>query len=177
MAGVKGRSGSGGARPGAGRKPIRETFKRQVGTTEKIYAEHLEQAALNLRILADGGQERVERKYLPAGLVIIEAPLRDVDGNPILNRRGMPILAKTLAYPLLPPDQLVLVEEKTISLLPDREANIYISNRILGTPTVHQELTGKDGSAIAIAPVIGYEVVSPVPLLQDSDTTPNGEGG
>jgi flavin-binding protein dodecin len=56
-------AGLGGARPGAGRKPKAEKFKRQINATEKAIAEALPQATAQLRKLAEGEFEVVEETW------------------------------------------------------------------------------------------------------------------
>lgn len=158
MPGVKGRSG--GARTGTGPKPRSIKYAGRIAKAEAIYAAYLETAAQNLKEIAGGGGERREKKYQAAGTIYIEAPLKDEDGKLIFGPRGGAVYGKTLVYPDLPPDEMVLIEERVIVLPPDRDANEYITDRILGKPVTPQEISGKDGGAIEVA-VVGYEVVAP----------------
>lgn len=126
-------TGHGGARPGAGRKPKRERYERQWTAFEDCAANDLPQRYAAMTLLADGGFEEVEEEYLPAGLVFV----------------GTGEWA-TLAFPELPPEQLVCVKQKKRVAAPDRKANEYLVDRILGRPTQHTEWTGEDGAPIAL---------------------------
>lgn len=127
-------AGSGGARPGAGRKPKSDTFKLPIARAEKRIADHLPQLIDNMLHLANGGYDRVDEEWQPAGLVYI--------GSGEFARR---------AFPDLPDDEPVLVKRKRTIADCDRAANEYLINRILGRPTERQELTGKGGKPIEVS--------------------------
>lgn len=134
----------GGKRPGAGRKPKAEKYAPKINKAEKRIADKLPALVDNLFALADGGYERIEERYEPAGLVLIDS--HEVDGDGRVTR------TKTRAYPDLDPATLVLVERKVVTADRDRAANIYLMDRILGKPTEHveQQVTGADGGAFVI---------------------------
>lgn len=148
----------GGARPGAGRKTKAVKHERQINKAEKRCADRLPETIGNLEALADGGYPRVKEKWEPAALVVLELPLRDALGNPMLDADGKPILAKQQVFPHAKPDELVLVERITEIADRDRAANIYLTDRAMGKPVQKQELTGKDGEALA---VIAIDVIQP----------------
>lgn len=123
MAGVKGKSGSGGARPNAGRKAKAEKFPTQVQAAEQRCADRLPNNLANLERLADGEAEQTEEEWLAAGTVTI----------------GKGAYVKP-AFPDLPPDELVLVRRKTVTYGPDVKANIYLTDRALGRPESADEM-------------------------------------
>lgn len=90
---------NGGARPGAGRKPKAEQFKRPIAQAEKRIADRLPLLINNLFLLADG--------------VLVQEEL--IPGQPIVYKRP-----------------------------PDRQANEYLINRIMGKPTDRKEHTFPD---------------------------------
>lgn len=159
----------GGARPGAGRKPTRERFARPVEQAEKRIADRLPEFVDNQILLALGGGERIEERWEAAGTVAVDDVLRGKDGQPILNERGQPLRAKVPAFPDLPIDQMVLVERKVITMGPDRAANEYLLDRIMGKPTtvVEAEVSGPAGGDI---PLLVRSSVDQVYGNSDSDS-------
>lgn len=121
----------GGARPGAGRKPKADKFAGQIARAEQRGADRLPANFDNLELLADGGFEQIEEKWLPAGLVYIDDYSADNDGRQYK--------IKVKAFPHLPDDELVMVERKRSIAAPDRQANIYLTDRIMGKPTDRKE--------------------------------------
>lgn len=115
-------SGHGGAREGAGRKAKPDKFKLPIAKAEKRIVDRLPELIDNMFILANGGYERVEEEWQPAGLVYI--------GSGEFARR---------AFPDLPSDQLVLVKRKSSIADKDRAANQYLIDRIMGKPTDRKE--------------------------------------
>lgn len=83
---------SGGARPGAGRKRVRDVFEKPVREAEKRIADRLPHLLANMFLLADG--------------VMVEGDLPGEDGEPPVYRKP-----------------------------PDRAANEYLINRVMGKPT------------------------------------------
>lgn len=143
MAAKKGKSGPakgrakdgsrrGGARPNSGPKPkptnqlITDVNAVCLARTTKWLPELLD----NLKKLADGGYERVEQKFERQTIVPPRGAL-DIDGKPIL-----------------PYEEMVLIEQKVEVAEPDRAANEYLINRLLGKPTERKELSGPDGGSI-----------------------------
>lgn len=82
---------SGGARPGAGRKRVRDVFEKPVREAEKKIADRLPRLLANLFVLADG--------------VMVEEDIPGEDGEPVRYRKP-----------------------------PDRAANEYLINRVMGKP-------------------------------------------
>ncbi len=132
--------GSGGSRPGAGRKAKAEKYKQPINRAEKQIVDKLPERIEKLEYLADGGYQRVKEKYQPAGLVFREEQTVD--------DQGRSSTVKVPAFPDLDPTDMVLVERTSETAEPDRAANIYLVDRIMGKPTVRQEITGEDGGAI-----------------------------
>lgn len=109
-----------------------------VARAEKQIRDRLPSLIDNMLILADGGYERVEEQWAPAGSLYI----------------GSGVDAKRM-YPDKEPDELVLVR-RTVSIADrDRAANQYLIDRIMGKPTERQEVTGE------LSIVKGYTQVSP----------------
>lgn len=157
MAGVKGKSGgarvapgNGGARPGAGRKPLREKYAAPLNKAEKAIAVHLPKAAANLVTLADGGFVRTEKKFMLAASMTRSDIARDKEGNPLCGQNGKPIRVDVLIFPHIEPTEFVEVERKEITLAPDRAANEYLIDRIAGKPIQANEISGPDGSDIPL---------------------------
>lgn len=122
---------SGGARAGAGRKPKGETFARPIARAEKRVADKLPDLIDNLFRLADGGFELGADTLEPAGSITVGSG-KD----------------QSLAFPDMDPATLVVVSQTRSIAAPDRAANIYLVDRILGKPTERQEVTGKDGAGL-----------------------------
>lgn len=127
------KSSHGGKRAGAGRKPKEVTVAREAFTQaiERQIAALVPRLVANLMVLANGGYERVEEKYAPGEETAPEG------GD-----------AKGKAKAKKPGPGMVLVERKVSVAEPDREANRYLLDRLLGKP--------------AIAP-------TPAPALADDD--------
>src|SRR5262245_37492327 len=115
-------NGHGGARAGAGRPRKAEKYASQIAQAEDRIADRLSERVEKLEYLANGGYEQIEEEYLPAGLIFV----------------GSGEWA-TLAFPDLPPEQLVCVKRKRSVAAPDRAANIYLIDRIAGKPTARVE--------------------------------------
>ena len=121
---------------GPGRKRKVDTFARPIAKAEKQIADHLPGLIDNLFVLANGGYERVEEEWQPAGLVYV--------GSGEFARR---------AFPELEADVLVLIKRKSSIADKDRLANEYLINRIMGKPVERAEIAGKDGGPIELTPV------------------------
>lgn len=130
----------GGRRPGAGRKPKKTKYELSVTAAEDKIVDHLPQILDNLLKLANGGFEVVENKWMPRSAFSL--------GDVIAMGAGKSSEDATKA--IEKPDELVLSERKTYYALPDRAANIYLVNRILGSPTQKQELSGPEGGPIPV---------------------------
>lgn len=119
-------NGHGGARHGSGRKPSAIKFETAIAQAEGRIADRLPSLIDNMFVLADGGYERVEEQWAPAGSLYI--------GSGEFQRR---------MYPALPDDELVLVKRTMSVADKDRQANEYLINRVMGKPTERQELSGE----------------------------------
>lgn len=139
----------GGARDGAGRMRNADRFEAEVQSFTALAAKGLGQCFDNLCTLADGGWERVEEKFEPAGGITIKVVAKDADGKILTNSRGSPILVDGRLYPDAPDDQLVLVERKVTRMAPDFRANEYLVDRVAGRPTVRQEQTGPEPTTLS----------------------------
>jgi hypothetical protein len=119
-------AGTGGARPGAGRKPNKEKYSGPITRAEKqIVAELPELVKIQIK-LAKGGFEVVEERWEPAGTVMAGS-----------GKFAM------VAFPNKPADELVCVERKVSVAAPDRAAGQYLIDRIAGKPT--QKIKDEDG--------------------------------
>lgn len=152
---------NGGARPGAGRKAKAEKFKQPIARAEKRIADGLPQLIDNMLMLANGGYERVEEEWQPAGLIYI--------GSGEFARR---------AFPELEPDKLVLVKRKRSVADRDRAANEYLINRILGKPTERQEVSGPNSGPIPVQAFDYAAAIAPIAdgSGEDSDPSSTDEG-
>lgn len=110
-------NGHGGARKGAGRKPIADRHPEVKAALEQRLAAGALDRVAALELLAEGGLEEIEEVYEPAGLIYVGA------GE-----------ARSLAFPHLPPEQLVCVRRVRRVAGPDRKANEYLLDRFAGRP-------------------------------------------
>ncbi len=140
----------GGARAGAGRKPKAEKYEPQITAAEDHLADRLLTRLHTLQELANGGKKRITKKYEPAGLIFVDGILRDDSGTPYFQSSGEPIRCKVLVFPGLDAKKMVCVEEAVEILAPDRAANIYLADRIMGKPTasVEAEIKSDVGDAL-----------------------------
>lgn len=120
---------NGGARPGSGRKRKKSKYELAVNEAEDKIVDHLPAILENLLYLANGGYERVEEEWQPAGLVTLTRHDEEKDK-----------FYQVQAYPEKEPDELVLVKRKVSLADKDRAANIYLVDRILGKPTQKQDI-------------------------------------
>jgi hypothetical protein len=128
---IDGRAGNGGARVGSGRKAKADKYAGPIAAAEDRIADRLPQLIDNLEKLADGGFLEVHEEWQPAGLV--------TTGSGEYEQR---------VFPELPADELVRVKRTVSRAAPDRAANIYLVDRILGKPTAAVEVTGEHGGPI-----------------------------
>ncbi|NOK59134.1 MAG: hypothetical protein GFH27_549283n406 [Chloroflexi bacterium AL-W] len=128
-------NGHGGARPGAGRKAKTEKYESEINAAERVITDRLPQIIENMLMLADGGWEKVEEEWKPASMVTIGS-----------GEAEMP------AFPDKEPSELVLISRKVTHAAPDRAANQYLIDRILGKPTANVDTTvsGPDGEALIV---------------------------
>jgi hypothetical protein len=141
----------GGRREGAGRKSNADKNAASTQQAEGKIRGKVSRITEDLISIAHGGTERIEERWEPAGQVVIEAVVRDAEGNPVLGTHGRPVLAKQAAYPDRDPNELVLVERRRSFTEPDRAANQYLLDRIMGRPKQAVEHSGPEGGAIPIA--------------------------
>lgn len=134
-------AGHGGARPGAGRPRNADKYADQIASFHDQVAANINDRYAALQQLADGGFEQIEEEWMPAGLVQITKQV--VTGEGTVNVRE-------LAFPELPPEQLVCVKRKRSIAAPDFRANAYLVDRLAGKPTQATEVSGPGGSAVPI---------------------------
>jgi hypothetical protein len=120
---------NGGARPRAGRKPKKTKYELTATEAENKIVDHLPAILDNLIYLANGGYERVEEEWQPAGMVTLTKHDEEKDK-----------FYQVQAFPEKDPDELVLVKRKVSVADKDRAANIYLVDRILGKPTQKQDI-------------------------------------
>lgn len=135
-------NGHGGARPGAGRPRNAEKYAAEIQAFNDLVAQRLADRYAALELLADGGYEQITEVFEPAGLVQVT--------REVITDDGRTVNVKELAFPELPPEQLVCVRRTRQIAAPDRRANEYLVNRILGTPTQHLEVDGDPDGALDV---------------------------
>lgn len=141
--------GHGGKRDGAGRKRKAERYASQIeGFTDRC-ADHLSEGFARLCDLIEGGVRR-EVKRQKAGTLTRKDVLRNKDGDPISDRNGKFIPIEVLLYPDLDKDELVIVEEKTITNPPDVRAIQELNERVLGKASQPVELANGDDGPLKI---------------------------
>lgn len=122
---------------GPGRPRKRDQNAGAVARAEKQIRDRLPSLIENLFILANGGYERVEETWAPAGSLY----------------KGSGADAEKL-YPGLPDDELVLIK-RTVSIADrDRAANEYLINRLMGRPMQALEHSGPGGGPIPYREVV-----------------------
>lgn len=146
---------SGGKRAGAGRPRKATTHARPIAKAEKRCADRLPGTIANLERIADGSAPEVEETWEAAGLAVVQVALTDEDGEVVEDAKGRPKLVKRLAFPGLPPEQLVLVRRKVTTAGPDRQANEYLADRVMGRPRQALEHSGEGGGPLKI--LVEYE--------------------
>jgi hypothetical protein len=132
-------AGKGGAREGAGRKSNAEKYGVQIAEYTDRCAEFLDDAQEKLRELIEGAT-RSECKRARAGTVTRKDVVRDEDGEPIADKNGKLTVIEIKVFPDLPDDEMVIVEERTISLPPDLRAIECLTDRVCGRPIPSEEL-------------------------------------
>lgn len=127
----KPKSNRGGRRAGAGRKSKEATKLREeiVAESDKLICDHLPQLIANMIKLADGGYQRVEEKFEPG----VSDDESTEDDKPA------------------PKAGLVLVERRVSRAEPDRAANQYLIDRVLGKPKQAVEMSGPNGGSIPLS--------------------------
>ena len=118
---------------GPGRPKKADKFAAPVARAEKQIADKLPSLIENMLHLANGGYERVEEQWAPAGSLYIGSG-KDA----------------TAMYPDKDPDELVLIK-RTVSIADkDRAANQYLIDRIMGKPVDRKEVSGPDGGPVPV---------------------------
>lgn len=124
---------SGGARPGAGRPRKTEKYEQPVNAAEQKIVDKLPKLVDNLLKLANGGYQQVTVQFEPAGLVMVGSGENE-----------------TLAFPHLPPEQMVEVKRTVTRAAPDRAANQYLIDRIAGKPTAAVEIEQEHSGEVRV---------------------------
>jgi hypothetical protein len=124
----------------------------------------------NLKHLADGGYERIEERWEPAGMIFRDDWVSDPK-----KPEAKPRKTSVLAFPELPADQMVLIQ-RTVSIVDsDRAANTYLADRIMGRPTERQEIEAAVAAVIEVR-AVDYreqlEALAPVPSGPSGDGDP-----
>jgi hypothetical protein len=114
------KSKRGGARPGAGRKKRSVKHAGPVATAEQRIADQLPSLIENMLKLAHGGYQRVEEEWTPLA--------DESDDGETSTPSG--------------PHPLVMTKRKVSWAEPDRSANVYLIDRILGRPRQSVEVGG-----------------------------------
>jgi hypothetical protein len=128
----------GGARPGAGRKKNADKYAAAIERFTDKAAKGLTARYTALDRLAKGGFEQVTETWEPAGLIYVSKQIETSQGA---------IRVSELAFPELPPEQLVCVRRTRSVAAPDRKANEYLVDRVLGRPTQQLDVdSDPDGS-------------------------------
>lgn len=138
-------NGHGGKRPGAGRPSKAEKYATPIAATEDRIVGELPGLVANMLRLAKGGWWEEEIEQQPAGLVTIGS------GE-----------FESKVFPDKPDHELVVVKKKRRRAAPDRAANQYLIDRILGKPTTSVEADVTADGALTIR------------VIYDDDT-PGGE--
>lgn len=129
----------GGARPGAGRKPHREKYEREIASFHDQAAAGIDARYAALQLLADGGFEQVSETWEPAGLIYVSKQVETKEGT---------IKVSELAFPELDPTELVCVRRVRSIAAPDLKANVYLVDRLAGKPVQATEISGPDGGPL-----------------------------
>ena len=126
----------------AGRPKRTEKYAEEIGTLEDQMAASLPARYAALDLLASGGFEQVSETWEPAGMIY-----RD---DYAVGDEGKVVRSKVLAFPDKPADELVLIKRTRSIAAPDRKANEYLINRILGTPVqqIEGEIDAPEGGAL-----------------------------
>lgn len=134
--------GHGGSRKNAGRPRNQEKYAEQIASFHDLAAADLDTRFTALQQLADGGFEEIEEEWIPAGLIQINKMVETKEAGAIR--------VTELAFPELPPEQLVCVKRRRSVAAPDFRANAYLVDRVAGKPvaTVEGEMTVDAGDAL-----------------------------
>jgi hypothetical protein len=160
----------GGRRPGSGRKKkaLTELRAELVSEADRLIVEDLTALTRELLRLAHGGYERVEERYEPAGLVLVDGLVKGADGEPLRDDKGKAVTAKVPAFPGKAPDELVLISRTVSTADADRAAIQYAMDRVLGRAKMAVEVTGKDGGPVQHA-LVDLSSLPPDDLIRLAD--------
>lgn len=141
----KGKSSHGGRRPGSGRKTNDfSTLRLEIlEAFDQKNVRELPRLFENMRFLANGRYERIEEEWTP---------------NPVDEGEGT-----DYAQPL------VMTKRKISIAEPDRAANQYLIDRVLGRPKQALEHSGPDGKAIPVEVDHLIQKIYGPPRESDSD--------
>ncbi len=117
-------AGTGGPRPGAGRKPKPEKYSGPINKAEKQIVDKLPQIVQEQLKLALGGISVIKEKWIPRAAFSL--------GDLIAKGAGK--TSEEAAKATENPEEMVLAERKVTKTLPDRAAGQYLINRIMGGP-------------------------------------------
>lgn len=143
-------NGHGGARDGAGRKSKAEIYKSEIQTFNDACARSLAQRFDALDALAEGAERTEERYELALSLMV-----DDTKTNP----SGAVVKIKRQLFPQAGPDEMRLVERKVITLEPDRAANEYLVDRVMGKPVQQVDLPEESNVGGALLEAFGGSLV------------------
>jgi len=130
--------------PSSPTKTKRQSISRRIEQSEEarsLIADNLPQLVANLIRLANGGFDRREERWEPAAIVTVEDTLRTPDGQTMFDVQGKPIRIRRPAFPDIVPTEFVIVERRQLRAEPDRAANEYLIDRVMGKPTNVQEIS------------------------------------
>jgi len=111
---------------GPGRPRKHEKYDAQIAATEDRIADRLPERVERLEFLANGGYQHIDEEWQPAALIFVED---------VTLVEGKRVVSKVRAFPDAKPDDMVLVKRTIRVAAPDRLANMYLIDRILGKPT------------------------------------------
>ncbi len=143
-------NGHGGARDGAGRKSKAEVYKSEIQTFNDACAQSLRQRFDALDALAEGAERTEERYELALSLTV-----DDTEMNP----SGVVVKIKRQLFPHAGPDEMKLVERKVVTLEPDRAANEYLVDRVMGKPVQQVDLPEDSNVGGALLETFGGSLV------------------
>lgn len=149
----KGQSGNPAGRP---RKV--DQYAAEIASLDDRVAGSLDARYEALDELARGGFEQITETWEPAGMLYRDDYTAGEDGKTIRTR--------VLAFPDKQPDELVCVRRTRSVAAPDRRANEYLINRILGTPV--QQLEGEFAQQTTLPPALEAMIAKAYGAAEDA---------
>ena len=132
MAGTQGHSG--GARPGSGRK--RKSRGERLEPTrlklDKYLQKNMVTRVTAVEQLAGGGLQTITERWELAGTLLIETTEDVPDAHGA--HTGKTVTRRVRALPDTPANELVLAGRTIKTHAPNLAANVYLVNRLVGTP-------------------------------------------